>query len=81
MLRVLNLFRVISYNKNYIIMAHRITDSCIFCGACEPECPVTAIGPGEDSYIINEALCVDCVGHHDEPACVSVCPSECIIKV
>ena len=23
-------------------------DECIYCGACEPECPVTAIFPEED---------------------------------
>ncbi|MEI8185314.1 MAG: 4Fe-4S binding protein [Chlorobiaceae bacterium] len=62
-------------------MAHRITDTCIFCGACEPECPVNAISPGEDSYTIDETLCVDCVGHHSEAACAAVCPGESIIKV
>jgi hypothetical protein len=24
-------------------------------------------------------LCTECVGHHDEPQCVVVCPVECII--
>jgi Fe-S-cluster-containing dehydrogenase component len=23
---------------------------------------------------------VECVGHYDEPQCVSVCPVECIVK-
>jgi hypothetical protein len=23
---------------------------------------------------------VECVGHHDSPQCVSVCPVECIVK-
>ncbi|MEI6652922.1 MAG: ferredoxin, partial [Chlorobiaceae bacterium] len=44
------------------------------------ECPVNAISGGDDTYIINEAVCVDCVGHHDAPACVAICPSESIIK-
>ncbi|MEI6757017.1 MAG: ferredoxin [Chlorobium sp.] len=61
-------------------MAHTIIDTCIFCGACEPECPVHAISGGEDTYIIDKALCVDCVGHNDAPACVAICPSESIIK-
>jgi len=78
---LLKAFFINTYNQNQTVMAHRITDTCIFCGACEPECPVTAISPGEDSYIINETLCVDCVGHHSEPACVAVCPGESIIKV
>ena len=61
-------------------MAHKIIDTCILCGACEPECPVNAISVGDDTYIINEAICVDCVGHHDAPACVNSCPTESIIK-
>ncbi|NTV99643.1 MAG: 4Fe-4S binding protein, partial [Chlorobiaceae bacterium] len=32
-------------------MAHRILDTCTYCGACEPECPVAAISAGEDLYI------------------------------
>ena len=30
-------------------MALFITDTCINCGACEPECPVTAIFTEEDT--------------------------------
>ena len=62
-------------------MAHRITEECTYCGACEPECPVSAITAGEDTYIIDEATCTDCVGNYDQPACVEVCPVDCIIKV
>ncbi|NMW17938.1 MAG: 4Fe-4S binding protein [Chlorobiaceae bacterium] len=62
-------------------MAHRITDSCTYCGACEPECPVSAITPGEDCYDIDETICIDCIDFHDEAACVAVCPVDCIIKV
>ena len=29
-------------------MAYKITDECISCGACEPECPVQAIFPDTD---------------------------------
>ncbi len=61
-------------------MAHKIIDTCILCGACEPECPVNAISVGDDMYIINEAVCVDCVGHNDAPACVAICPTDSIIK-
>ena len=28
-------------------MAYKITDDCISCGACEPECPNSAISEGE----------------------------------
>jgi len=30
-------------------------DECIDCGACEPECPVTAIFPEDDVPAANEA--------------------------
>lgn len=62
-------------------MAHRINEDCINCGACVPECPVEAISEGEDIYVINESVCVDCQGHYDEPQCVAVCPVDCIIHV
>ena len=29
-------------------MAYFITDACISCGACEPECPVSCISAGDD---------------------------------
>ena len=62
-------------------MAHRITEACTYCGACEAECPVSAINAGEELYIIDETLCIDCVGWHNDAACVEVCPVDCIIKV
>ncbi|MNV80662.1 Ferredoxin [compost metagenome] len=49
-------------------MAYIIRDSCISCGACEPECPVMAITPGEDKYVIDAATCIEC------GVCRSVCP-------
>ena len=61
-------------------MAHFITDDCTMCGSCEPECPVEAITEGEDTYIIDANVCVDCVGHFDESQCVDVCPVEAIEK-
>jgi len=67
-------------------MAVIITDSCINCGACIDECPVEAIvdeddNPlDEDIYFVYEDKCVECVGHHDEPACATACPTEgCIV--
>jgi ferredoxin len=59
-------------------MALMITDACINCDVCEPECPNSAIAPGEDYYVIDPARCTECVGHFDMPQCVEVCPVDCI---
>ena len=61
-------------------MAHKISDECISCAACEAECPVSAISEGSDTYVIDPAKCVDCVGHFDSPQCESVCPVGAISK-
>jgi len=55
-----------------------ITDECINCAVCEPECPNGAIYEGEEIYEIDPALCTECVGHFDEPQCQQVCPVDCI---
>ncbi len=60
-------------------MALKITEECTSCGACEPECPNTAISEADPIYIINPDLCTECVGFYDEPQCVAVCPVACII--
>ncbi len=59
-------------------MALLITDECINCDVCEPECPNNAIAPGDEIYEIDPARCTECVGHFDEPQCVAVCPVDCI---
>jgi len=59
-------------------MALLITDECINCDVCEPECPNDAIYMGEAFYEIDPHHCTECVGHHDEPQCKVVCPVECI---
>lgn len=61
-------------------MALIISDDCINCDVCEPECPNGAISQGEDIYVINPSLCTECVGHHDKPQCMEVCPVNCIDK-
>jgi ferredoxin len=60
-------------------MATTITDECINCGACEPECPNKAISQGEDIFVIDPALCTECVGFHEREACAAVCPVDCCI--
>lgn len=59
-------------------MALIITDECINCDVCEPECPNSAISEGEEIYEIDPNLCTECVGHYDEPQCQQVCPVDCI---
>ena len=59
-------------------MALLITDQCINCDVCEPECPNQAIHDGVDHYEIDPARCTECVGHFDTPQCVQVCPVDCI---
>ncbi len=60
-------------------MSTLITDECINCGVCEPECPNEAISEGEDFYEIDADLCTECVGFHGEEACQEVCPVDCCI--
>lgn len=59
-------------------MALLITDECINCDVCEPECPNDAISQGEEYYQIDPKLCTECVGHYETSQCVEVCPVDCI---
>ena len=59
-------------------MALMITDECINCDVCEPECPNDAISQGLEIYVIDPHLCTECVGHYDKPQCQIVCPINCI---
>ncbi len=60
-------------------MATYITQDCINCGACEPECPNQAISEGDEIYVIDPKLCTECVGFYDHEACQAVCPVECCL--
>ena len=57
-------------------MAYKITDECISCGACEPECPNQAISEGESIYKIDPNKCTECVGSHPSSQCAEVCPVD-----
>jgi ferredoxin len=61
-------------------MSLLITDECINCDVCEPECPNDAISQGDTIYVIDPNKCTECVGHYDTPQCVEVCPVDCIPK-
>jgi ferredoxin len=61
-------------------MAFMITEECINCGACEPECPNQAISAGDERYVIEPAKCTECVGHFEESQCAAVCPVDsCVV--
>lgn len=63
-------------------MSLKITEKCINCGACEPECPNNAIYEGYKEnyyYFIVPEKCTECLGFYDEPQCASVCPVDCCI--
>ena len=60
-------------------MAYKITDECISCGACEPECPNTAISEGETIYIIDPDRCTECVGSYESSRCAEVCPVDACV--
>ncbi len=54
-------------------MAHVIDKAkCVGCGACPPECPVSAIEQENSVYIIDGPKCIDCGN------CIGVCPVEAI---
>jgi len=57
-------------------MAFVVTEECINCGACEPECPNQAITAGEERYVIDHEKCTECVGHFEESQCAAVCPVD-----
>lgn len=59
-------------------MALLISDDCINCDMCEPECPNQAISLGKLQYQIDPDCCTECVGHYKTPSCVQVCPIGCI---
>ena len=59
-------------------MALLITDRCINCDLCEPECPNQAISLGVEIYEIDPGRCTECVGHYEVPQCRAVCPVDCI---
>ena len=60
-------------------MAYKITDECISCGACEPECPNKAISEGKNIYVINPEKCTECVGSHKTPQCKEICPVDAAV--
>lgn len=54
--------------KEVIIMAYVINDSCISCGACAGQCPVSAISEGDGKFEIDPNTCISC------GSCAGGCP-------
>jgi ferredoxin len=53
-------------------LAHKISEECINCGACDESCPVNAISEAGDKRAIDADTCIDC------GACVDTCPVNAI---
>jgi len=53
-------------------MAYKVTETCISCGACAGECPVSCITSGDTTYVIETDQCISC------GACAGICPVEAI---
>jgi ferredoxin len=75
-------------------MATIITEECINCGACLPQCPNNAIYVGGESWeldgIVREPIapdvyyivpdkCTECVGFFEHEECAAVCPVDCCV--
>ena len=60
-------------------MATYITEACINCGACVPECPNEAIAEGGEVFVIDPERCTECVGFHEKEACQAICPAVCCL--
>lgn len=56
------------YKGGFFIMAYKISDACIMCGACADACPVEAISEGDGKYVIDADKCIDC------GSCAAECP-------
>jgi len=55
-------------------MAHKVSDACVNCGACDSECAIEAISEKDGKRWIDPGKCVDC------GACASACPTDSIAQ-
>jgi len=61
------------------VRKYTITDECIYCGSCEPECPERAISDDLEAgaYAIDPARCTGCP-EADPPPCLAACPVDAV---
>ncbi len=62
--------RQIIIDSEDILMAYKISDDCISCGACADACPTEAISEGDGKFVIDPDKCIDC------GTCADACPVE-----
>ena len=55
-------------------LAYTISDECVSCGACAPECPLDCISEGDSKFVINAETCISC------GACAGACPTDAILE-
>ena len=62
----------IDLSMEVLLMAYKISDACVKCGACADACPLGIISEGDDRYVIDADACVDC------GTCAAECPNDAI---
>ena len=69
--------KAISRNEQGIVLIDN--DLCIGCRECIPACPFGAMQFEEQQEVAVKCdLCVHRLDDHQEPACMSICPTKCI---
>ena len=67
----------ISRNEKGIVLIDE--DACIGCRDCIEACPFVAMQFDEQNEIAVKCdLCIERLAENKKPACISVCPTECI---
>jgi len=56
-------------------VVYRVSRGCVFCCACQHECPVSAITMTDTGAVIDESKCVGC------GRCYDNCQAEAIERV